>query len=562
MSWEEFNKISHFLYEYIDTYAKEKPDAIALIDADDGKKVTWKEFANAVDIFTLDLIKMGLRKGDIIISSLPFLLEQVYLEFACFKIGALFCPLDLRLKASEIVRSVDLLKARAKMYVHLGNTDRADFADFAKDVQRRCSYLDFFLQFSMPEDCNKNTISILDFISEARENWREASIDGTLPKTINEARTKVEDDDPILIIYTTGTTGFPKPAMLTNRGITAQNLCLSRGFNFTNEDRMLVNLPPSHVGGQTEQLMTTIFTGGISVLLHIFDAEKSLQAINNYKATVLGQIPAMFEMQWRLENYNDFDLSSLIFAIYGGQSVSKPFLEKLSTMAPKFGSGLGLTEISGFCSYTPLEGSINDIMESLGYDFPISPLSIRKPMNADGTAGDELPDGEIGEICYTGPQVFKGYFGNEKATRKTISLEGVLYTGDLGYKDGKGLHLVGRSKFVIKPKGYQIYPPEVEAIIEEMPEIGKAAIVGAKHKIYSEGVVAFIELKKGKTVTKEQIMEHCKGIAAYKRPSLIMFLDEIPLNRVQKTDYKTLLEEVGKYIQEARSRGEWDEEKK
>ncbi len=561
MSWKEFNEIPHFICDYIEKYSKEKPNKIALIDADEGKKVAWKEFANAIDIYAIKLLNMGIRKGDIIISSLPFLLEHIYLEFASFKIGAIFCPLDLRLKTPEIVRSIDLLKSRAKLYAHLGNTERADFADYAREVQKKCPYVNYFIQFSLPEDCNKNTLSILDFNSEAKDIWRQSSSNGALTKGINEAKAIVEENDPVLIIYTTGTTGFPKPAMLTNQGIVAQNLCLSKGFDFTSEDRMLVNLPPSHVGGQTEQLMTTLYTGGISVLLHIFDPEKSLQAIQEYKVTVLGQIPAMFEMQWRLECYDDFDLASLLFALYGGQSVSRPFLEKLSTMAQKFGSGLGLTEISGFCSYTPLEGSIDDIMDSLGYDYPLCPLSIRKLMKDDGTAGEELPDGEIGEICYTGPQVFKGYYGNEEATRKTISREGVLYTGDLGYKDGRGLHLVGRSKFVIKPKGYQIYPPEVEAYLEEIPEIEKAAILGAKHKIYSEGVVAFIQIKKGKSITKKQIMEHCKGIAAYKRPSLIVFLDEIPLNRVQKTDYKVLLEEVEKHVQQARSHGEWDASK-
>ncbi len=561
MSWKEFNQISHFLCDYIEKYAQEKKEDIAIIDAEEGKKVSWSEFLNAIDSFALKLMDLNIKKGDIIISSLPLLLEHIFLEYACFKIGAIFCPLDLRLKPAEIITSINLLKTKAKMYVHLGDTAHAPFAKYAKLVQKECKFLNNFIQFSLPENCNKNTISIFDFISDAKSmaskyfNINESS---EKKKILAERKLTLTEDDPILIIYTTGTTGMPKPAMLTNKSIIAQNLCLSRGFDFRSNDRMLINLPPSHVGCQTEQLMTTFFIGGTAVILHLFNAEKSLQAIEDYKVTILGQIPAMFEMEWMLDNYNNYDLSSLSFAIYGGQSVSRPFLEKLAKMAPRFGSGLGLTEISGFCSYTPLEGSVNDILNSLGHDFPICPLSIRKPMKSDGMAGSQLPDGEIGEICYSGPQVFKGYFDNDEATKKTISKDGILYTGDLGFKDEKGLHLVGRSKFVIKTRGYQIYPPEIEAFLEEIPEVEKVAIVGAKHKIYTEAAVAFVQLKKGKKISKEKIMEYTKNIAAYKRPSLIIFIDEIPLNRVQKTDYKTLLENVDKYIRDAREKGEWD----
>ena len=147
----------------------------------------------------------------------------------------------------------------------------------------------------------------------------------------------------------------------------------------------------------------------------------------------------------------------------------------------------------------------------------------------------------------------------KKPRGKSISKDGVAYTGDLGFKDEAGnLHLAGRSKFVIKPKGYQVYPPEIEDYIAQLPEIANVAILGAPHEVFVEGVVAFIELKKGRTLSKEKIMEHSKGMAAYKRPSMIVFLDEIPLNRVDKTDYAELKKVVQKYIDEERARGGWD----
>src|SRR5690606_26869775 len=156
------------------------------------------------------------------------------------------------------------------------------------------------------------------------------------------------ENDGAQVIYTTGSTGLPKPALLSHRNITCQNMCLAGGFDMRESPRMLVNLPPSHVGCQTEQLMTRLFSGGRAVILHIFDAEKSLRAIQDYQIDCFGQIPALFAMQWRLPNYRDFDLSSLRFALFGGQQVSRQFLEQLSQMAPNFGGGLGLTEMAGF----------------------------------------------------------------------------------------------------------------------------------------------------------------------------------------------------------------------
>ena len=179
-------------------------------------------------------------------------------------------------------------------------------------------------------------------------------------------------------------------------------------------------------------------------------------------------------------------------------------------------------------------------------------------MKEDGSAGEELPNGEIGEICYKGPQTFLAYFGNEGATKSTVSSDGYLYTGDMGYIDDKGLHLSGRRKFLLKPKGFQVFPPEVEGFIGELPQVEFVAVVGAKHEVFTEGIVAYIKMRQGETLTEEEIMEHCKGIAAYKRPSLVIFLDEFPLNRVAKTDYVVLKDRVDKDVEEARARGGWD----
>src|SRR5208283_1806390 len=218
------------------------------------------------------------------------------------------------------------------------------------------------------------------------------------------AEKHVKEHDGALVIFTTGSTGSPKPALLSHRNITVQNMCIC-GVFFGGDrgTRTLVNLPASHVGGQTEAMMSTFFGGGTAVLLEVFDAGRSLRAIAQHRVELLGQIPAMFNLEWMLKDYGRYDLSSLRFAAYGGNIVPRPFVERLATMAPVIGTGLGVTECAGFCTYVQANAADHEmIVAGLGQDMPIYPCSIRRPMRPDGSAGDELPGGEIGNICFLG----------------------------------------------------------------------------------------------------------------------------------------------------------------
>lgn len=552
----------HLLHGIIAKWAKEKPDHNAIEVVDTGKNYTYQEFDQITTALAMKLLKLGFQKGDFLATSLPFLAEHIFLEYACFKVGVIHAPLDLRLKGPEVIRSLGLIQAKG--FAFLGKTPFADFSELGKAVQANCPFVKIFIQFSAPDETIDGALSAVTIAEEAKAEAMAALSDpGNSPdlKAYLAATANVTENDGCQVIYTTGSTGFPKPALLTHRNITAQNMCLGAGFGMDDNPRMLVNLPPSHVGGQAEQLMTPFFYGGSSIVMHIFDAEKSLKAIQDYKVDSFGQIPALFAMQWRLSNYKDYDLSSLRFALYGGQQVSREFLVQLSQMAPKFGTGLGLSETAGFVTYSPLDGTVDDILAGVGYDMPITPLSIRKPMNEDGTAGEELPDGEIGEICFSGPQIFIAYVNNEEAYRQTVSTDGVCYTGDLGFKDEKGLHFSGRSKLVIKPKGYQVHPAQIENHFAELTDkVALCAAVGAPHDVFTEGVVLFVEKKAGAELTVEELEEHAKGVAAYMRPSHYILFEagQLPLNRVAKTDYVTLKDQAKKAVEELRAKGGWD----
>lgn len=553
----------HLIHNSIEKWSREKPDNLAIIEYDTGREVTYREIEEESTKLALELCKMGFERGDFLATHLPLTVEHIFLEYACFKIGVIHAPVDLRLKAPEVVRSLDLIQA--KCFVFLGKTDIADFGMIGKAVQEGCPYVKHFMQVAKQGEEIEGSISFMSFFANAAKTASEAMADkenSEVWKRYEELHSTVKPTDGAQVIYTTGSTGYPKPALLSHRNITSQNMCMAAGFDMFEGSRMLLNLPPSHVGCQGEALMTTFFTCGTAVVLHVYDPIKTLDAIQKYKIQTFGQVPAMFSMQWRLPNFSEFDLSSVESVIFGGQQVTEQFVNQLFEMVPRIATGLGLTEMAGFVTYTGLKKTPEGLVNSVGFPAPITPLTIRKPMNEDRTAGEVLPDGETGEICFSGPQILIDYVNNREAYEKTVSKDGICYTGDLGVMTEKGLIFKGRSKLVIKPKGYQIHPAQLESFFAELDaDVNLCGAVGAPHEVYTEGVVLFLEKKSGSRIDLNQLKEHAKGIASYMRPSHYVILEpgEFPLNRINKTDYVTLSERALLITKELRDAGGWDQ---
>jgi len=557
-TWDDYQRDyadRHLIHAVVAKWARERPDRIAIIEFDSGRQFTYRQFDETTTLLALRLVELGYRPGDFLATMLPLTVEHVFLEYACFKIGVIHAPLDMRLKPDEVVRSLGLI--RAKGFVLLGRTPAADFTPVADAVRSSCDYLEHLVQFadadSLAESAQQaQTMFVVD--AATRDN-------ASLLLQFEKFNAAVQPTDGAQVIYTTGSTGFPKPALLSHRNITSQNMCLAGGCGWFEIERMLVNLPPSHVGCQGEELMTTFFTGGTAVILSRFDAEKSLQAIERYKIQSMGQIPSMFQMQWQLPNFSQYDSSSLRSAMFGGQQVTRPFVQRLCEMFPAVATGLGMTEMAGFVTYTGLTNEVDYLVNGLGWPMPITPLSIRQPMKPEGSAGDELPNGETGEICFTGPQVFIDYVGNREAYRQTVSKEGVCYTGDLGYISDRGLVLCGRSKLVIKPKGYCVHPAQVEQHFAELEaEVAACAAVGQLHDLIGEAVVLFVAPKAGRELSRGRLDEHAQRIASYMRPSHYVLLETggMPLNRVGKTDYQRLKQMAAAEVERLRSLGQWD----
>ena len=554
------------LNSYVEKWAKEQPEKPALIQHEDDKTITYKKFNDLVDFFALRLLDMGIKKGDRVATMLVLVPEHVLLMYACFKIGAIIAPLDVRLKEWEVVR--DLNKIQPKAFFFLGKTPIIDFREMGKAVRDNCPYVEHLIQFTPnpgPGELLKGATSITGMM--AKSKLIGLKLKNIFTRGLEKAYARIDTKTPALIIFTTGTTGEPKPAVMCHENIIVQNEVLNRGVGLDGKDMiMLVNLPPSHVGCVTEQLMTTLYLGGTAVLLRIFDPKLTLEAIEKHKVGFFGQIPTQFRMEWALPEYNNYDLSSLKCAIYAGSAVDTVFLKQLAQMAPDFGTGIGMTETAGFYSYTPRGISVEEMAGQVGMAFEdLAPITIRKAVQEDGTAGEDLPDGDIGEICVTGPIVFQGYYNMPEETDRAITRDGWLYTGDLGFFKNMGnyraLYLAGRRKFVIKQKGFQVFPDEVQDFIASHPKVDIVDVVGVKHKIFDEGIFVFIRPKKGEQLTADEIMEHCQGIASYKRPQHVEIWPqdkEFPLTRVAKVDKKELKVLAESIVEELRKKGKWD----
>ncbi len=494
----------HLLHGVVAKWAKIHPESPALLSAEGDRAVSWGEFDRLTTAMARELQRLGFAKGDFLVTLLPLTVDHVLLEYSCFKMGVIVAPLDLRLSPAEVMRALEIL--RSKGFVSLGVKGPLDLRPLWSAVQARCKWIQHFI-VTDSDEAIEGTQSYAS-IAEAANRAATGADSGSLSKIA------VTENDGALVIFTTGSTGSPKPALLSHRNITVQNMCICGAFfGGDRGTRTLVNLPASHVGGQTEAMMSTFFGGGTAVLVEIFDAGRSLRAIARHRVEILAQIPAMYNLEWMLKDYDRHDLSSLKVAAYGGHSVSRPFIDQLAAMAPVIGTGLGLTETAGFCTYIQANTADREtILTGLGVDMPIYPCTIRQPMHADGNADEELPSGEIGHLCFRGPQTFLGYVNDPAATARAISRDGFLYTGDLGYRDSTGLHLTGREKWVIKSFGYQIFPGDVERHICTLAEkVANCVVVGVAHAVVSEAVVAVVEKRPGVELNHKELDRHARS---------------------------------------------------
>jgi acyl-CoA synthetase (AMP-forming)/AMP-acid ligase II len=363
----------HLLHGVVAKWAKAKPGATAVLSADGSRALTWMEFDRDTTALAENLLELGFRKGDFLVTQLPLTVDHALLEYACFKIGVIPAPIDLRSAASEVVRVLELLRPRG--FIGLGLAAPFDFRGVWSAVLENCKWIEHL--FGISSEAIPGARSLAEITKSARKTALDAA--GAVSAALESATAAITPDDGALVIFTTGSTGSPKPALLSHRNITIQNMCMCGAlFGGDLGVRMLVHLPPSHVGCQTEMLMSTLFGGGSVVLLEVFDPGKTTRAIQQHGVQMFAQIPAMFNLVWMLKDYDQYDLRSLQRVAFGGNAVSRQFVDRVAGMAPLVATGLGLTECAGFCTYALAKrGEHEGLATGLGYEH--ADLSVYDP---------------------------------------------------------------------------------------------------------------------------------------------------------------------------------------
>ena len=349
-----------------------------------------------------------------------------------------------------------------------------------------------------------------------------------------EGSIEVPDDALALLIYTSGTTGRPKGVMLDHANLDAMCAMVIDEFSISKADHSLLILPLFHVNGIVAGTLSPLLAGGRVTVAGRFSPKDFWSRVEQSGATYFSAVPTIYTMLADLPAEVTPDTSSVRYAVCGAAPASVELLDKFES---RYGipiiEGYGLSEGSCASTVNPLDG-------------PRKPGTVGRPLPGQririvDASGDQVADGEAGEVLIQGPNVMRGYLNRPEETAKTL-VDGWLHTGDIGLLDDDGyLVLVDRAKDMIIRGGENIYPKEIEAVVYQLPQIAEAAVVGRANPIYGEEPVLFVALSSGAALEIDQIRAHLtQSLAKYKLPVEITILNELPKNPVGKFDKPSL----------------------
>jgi len=505
-------------YGYKTFAIREDPVAYANLGAGHtGEALTFNEAlksANAVAVALRD--RLGVRRGDRIATVLTNVPEQGLFFTAAARLGAITVPFNFMLKASELTRSIEDCGAKVLVTEH---------ELFQANIRDRANVpgIEHWIMAGPRDQVPEGFLSI----DELTCGLEDACVEPA----------RLDPDETIAIFYTSGTTGFPKGAMLSSRNLLSTVTLSVRMLRLGRRDFGVMALPVAHIFGFTTGIVGGFYSGASGYLMRFFDPEKVLRTIEERRATLFLGVPAMYNimLQFRPEKY---DLSSIRYWLSGADAMPVEHIKRLESLGGRFIEGYGLVETSPIISVNPYFARR---VGSVG--IPVPGVKVRVMDEGGGLLGRGKP----GEFVVRGPNVMKGYWGDEERTRQAFA-HGWFHTGDIGYRDRLGyLHFVDREKDVVKVGGYSVFSREVEEEILENPKVHEVAIVGMPHPTKGELPVAFIQLKAGETATEEELLAWCREhIAAYKAPRQVRLIDEMPLTmtlKVMKRELRRRLEE-------------------
>ncbi|MFX1500982.1 MAG: class I adenylate-forming enzyme family protein [Promethearchaeota archaeon] len=503
------------LRELVENQAKKNRDKIFLYWKDIA--ISYSQLNELTNKVANLLYNLGIRKGDKVSIYLPNMPEYIYLYLGIPKIGAITGPVNALFKPREVKFVVGHSEAKAIITI-------PTFMDLINQIKGELPNLENIIVIG---ESIKGTLKFEELMEKASSN--------PPPKVKIK-----EKEDPAAILYTSGTTGFPKGVLQTHFNI-RRNAEMIRDFMDVKEYfRFMLILPLFHVNAQIVTVIAPLTIGASCILTPGFSAQTHWETVAKYRASTFSCVPTILSILLRMPHEN-LDLSSLEFVICGAAPLPvEVFKEFEKTFNCKIVEGYGLTEGTCASSVNPLPTETEDRRKvgSIGVPLPGNEMKI---VNEDGK---DVPPNTKGEIVVKGDNVMKEYYKNPEANAETLK-DGWLYTGDIGYMDEDGFfYITDRKKDMIIRGGENIYPREIEEVIYSHPAVSLGTVIGVRDEIYGELPKAFIVLKEGKIVTEEEILDYCKkNLADFKVPKYVEFRDDLPKTPTGKIMKQLLREE-------------------
>ncbi|MCF8568358.1 AMP-binding protein [Alicyclobacillus tolerans] len=518
------------LHKYLEHHANTRPDAPAVVWY--GRTLSYAELNEQVDRFAVFLDSLGVRKGDRVALFLQNCPQYFIAHYAIQKLGAIVGPCSPMFKEWELEYEVNDLGATVLVTadVHYEIVNRVKANTELKSVVVT-SYGEY-----LPEN---PTIRVPDELLQQKRPVPHGAYDmtGVLANPAYAKRPPEIElglDDVALMVYTSGTTGMPKGAMLTYGNALFKTAAGAQSNQVTDSDVLLAVMPLFHIAGMLMGLNIPIYTGDPVVLLYRFDAETILQAIDHYRCTWFYSTAPMNVAAMKVESANRYNLTSLHTNICTSFGIQ--LTKELSDEWHRFTGGCMLYEAAYGLSETHT-GDTYMPREAIKWGTHGVPTFETQVRIVDPESGKEVETGEMGEIVIRNPGVFKGYWQKPEATVKTLR-DGWVYTGDMGFVDDEGyLTFTGRIKEMMKVSGYSVFPEDVELMLIRHPAIMQAAVIGVPDDQRGEVVKAFVVLKPEHrdSVTPQDIIEWSKQhMAAYKYPRYVEFREVLPASGTGK----------------------------
>jgi acyl-CoA synthetase (AMP-forming)/AMP-acid ligase II len=497
--------------EVLDNTVERYPHRIGFIAGD--VRLTYSQFDSIVNRMAAGLEQHGVRKGDHVAVLLGIQIEFPLVFFALMKLGAVLVPLNTRFKGEELAYEINDSESK----VLIVDEEYWSSIDHVRDQLKTIENI-FYHGMTTPARALP-----FAFIREHREDPFNRAVLG--------------EADEATIMYTSGTTGKPKGAVLQQRGFVLTAMLLSDFIQFQPEDKVICCIPLFHVTGLAMAMLSPIFSGVACVYMKQFKTGDFLRVMAREKVTVYMGVANIIWLMINHPDFDAFDFSSFRIALPGGSPATEEMLNAMNAKLPNcsVSVGYGLTESFGSVCTTPHEDRFRKIA-ACGLPLPLVEAAVMDD------EGNQLPPESVGEIVLRGPKIFKGYWKNQEATKATI-VNGWLHTGDIGKIDEEGfLYILDRKKDMINRGGEKIYSLEVENVISNYPKVLEVAIVGVPDKVMGEAVKAVIALKSSEEATEEEIKAFCaQHLADYKVPKYVEFVDALlrnPAGKVMKTELR------------------------